>query len=85
MYTVTAPSFYELISLGDIVISGIPSIDYSSYGRRQGLSGTTGLLIAIWVRLMLIHRPAFILLEEVQPFLQEGIPFVMESDVLLFF
>ena len=73
---------YELISLGDIVISGIPCIDYSSYGRRQGLSGTTGLLIAIWVRLMLIHRPAFIILEEVQPFLQEGIPFLMESDVL---
>ena len=40
------------------------------------------MLILIWVRLILIHMPAFIILEEVKPFLKEGLPLLMQPDML---
>ena len=70
------------IDLGDILVSGIPCVDFSTYGSRKGLSGPSGILILIWVRLILIHMPAFIILEEVKPFLKEGLPLLMQPDML---
>ena len=51
------------IDLGDILVSGIPCVDFSTYGSRKGLSGPTGMLILISVRLIFIHMPALIILE----------------------
>ena len=40
------------------------------------------MLILIWVRLILINMPAFIILEAVKPFLKEGLPLLMQPDML---
>ena len=37
------------IDLGDILVLGIPCVDFSTYGSRKGRSGPTGMLILIWV------------------------------------
>lgn len=68
--------------MGDIVVSGIPCVDYSTYGQHSGLSGPTGILVIIWVRLMQLHCPAFIIIEEVKPFLKKGLPLIMQEHLL---
>ena len=73
---------HHLIDMGDVVVSGIPCEDYSSYGSHRGLAGPTGLLVVIWVRLMQQHVPRFIVIEEVKPFLKKCLPLLVRSDML---
>ena len=53
------------VDLGDVVISGIPCVDFSTYGKHAGLEGPTRILVVIWIRLMQIHKPSVIIIEEV--------------------
>ena len=70
------------VVLGDVVVCGIPCVDYSSMGQRQGLSGPTAIIILMWIRLMQVHQPAFIVIEEVVPFRTRGLPLIEEPDML---
>jgi site-specific DNA-cytosine methylase len=64
------------VDLGHICVSGVPCVDFSSMGQRQGLSGPSGLLILTWIRMLMDFRPAFVVLEEVPQFEQHGLPIV---------
>ena len=70
------------VDLGDVVISGIPCVDFSNYGARLGLTGPTTILIMVWVRLMLMHMPMIIVVEEVGPFVKKCLPMLMKDDML---
>ena len=68
------------ICMGDVVVSGIPCVDCSTYGKHRGLAGPTGLVAIVWIKLIQIHAPKVIVIEEVKPFLKKCLP--MREDML---
>ena len=70
------------VVLGEVAVCGTPCVDYSSMGQRQGLSGPTAFIVPTWIRLMQVHEPAFIRIEEVVPFKTRGLPLIEEPDML---
>ena len=60
------------VQLGDISICGMPCVDYSNTGKRQGLSGCSGLLVLVWCKLVLQHLPRVLIIENVIGFLKAG-------------
>ena len=71
---------FVTIDLGDIAVCGVPCIDYSLMGLRRGLSGPTAVVLMLWVRLLQIHQPSFVIVEEVVQFKTRGLPFIRLSD-----
>ena len=72
----------RFVDMGDIVVSGIPCVDYSTYGSHRGLTGPTSLLVIVWVRLIQQHSPMFVVIEEVKPFLKKCLPLLLRADML---
>ena len=56
------------VRLGDISFAGISCVDYSPIGLRQHTRGPTGLLVLVWARMVQLHRPMFVVIEEVPQF-----------------
>ena len=61
------------VRLGDISFAGIPCVDYSPMGLRQQTRGPPGLLVLIWARMIQVHRPRFVVIEEVPQFEKHGL------------
>ena len=57
------------VTLGDIHVAGIPFADYSTYGSHRGLGVPTVILVFVWVRLIHLHLPMFLVIEKVVPLL----------------
>ena len=70
------------MTLGDLVVCGIPCADFSPMGMRQELSGPSGALICTWVRVILEFLPTVLLVEEVPGFKRHGLPFISSDDAL---
>ena len=64
------------VLLGDIVVCGIPCVDFSPMGMQRGLGGPTGALVCAWVRIILEYLPAVILIEEVPGFVKHGLSYL---------
>ena len=71
-----------IICMGDIAVCGVPCIDFSPMGLRRGLDGPTASVLVVWVRLLQIHQPMFIILEEVVQFRKRGLSFIEQSHML---
>ena len=67
--------------MGDIVVSGIPCVDFSTYGKHRGLAGPTGSVVVVWTRLIQIHAPLIFIIEEVKPFLNKCLPMLLREDM----
>ena len=63
------------VDLGDVLISGIPCIDLSTYRCQTGLSGPTDMLILTWARLLQIHLQTIVMLVEVEPVIEHWFAF----------
>ena len=70
------------VRLGDISFAGIPCVDYSPMGLRKQTRGPTGLLVLVWARMIQVHRPRFIVIEEVPQFEKHGLTVLMSGGVL---
>ena len=70
------------VVLGDILVSGIPCVDFSPMGLRQGLVGPAGALICCWTRIVLEYQPSVLLIDEVPGFVKHGLPFVSSPGML---
>ena len=53
------------VRLEDISLAGIPCVDYSPIGLTQQTRGPTGLLVVVWAHMIQLHRPTFVVIEEV--------------------
>ena len=70
------------VRLGDISFAGIPCVDYSPMGLRKQTRGPTGLLVLVWARMIQVHRPRFVVIEEVPQFEEHGLTVLMSDGVL---
>ena len=70
------------VRLGDISFAGIPCVDSSPMGLRKQTHGPTGLLVLVWARMIQVHRPRFIVIEEVLQFEKHGLTVLMSGGVL---
>ena len=70
------------VLLGDIVVCGIPCVDFSPMGMQRGLGGPTGALVCAWVRIILEYLPAVILIEEVPGFVKHGLSYLGSKGAL---
>ena len=70
------------ICLGDILVAGIPCVDFSALGLRRGIEGPSGALICSWIRIIQEFQPSVILVEEVPGFAKHGLPFIAAEDAL---
>ena len=70
------------IDMGDILISGIPCVDFSTHCANRGLDAPSGLLIIVRIRLMRLHVPAILIIEEVKPFPKKRLSLLLREDLL---
>ena len=56
------------VRLGDVSFAGIPCVDDSPMGMRQQTLGPTGVLVLVWARMIQLHRPKFVVVEEMPQF-----------------
>ena len=61
-------SFYLRLVLGDIVVSGIPCIDWSTMGLQAGVSGPSFVVVLAWGRALRAAKPKVAIIEEAVQF-----------------